>query len=155
MRQVRPGIDNIVFADIHDRLVDGNFPRRRLLGHHENCCQVSWAGWLGAAKLADRHSRFFGQREGLTGPEFNRRDPLGMIGTPVSTEGIAEREGIIEGVHATFLRLLRPSNDATSGRDRQAHSPPTLAGRSRSFGASFTAANERHDSHVHSAFVFN
>ena len=102
MRQVRPGIDNIVFADIHDRLVDGNFPRRRLLGHHENCCQVSWAGWFGTAKLADGYSRFFAQREGLTGPEFNLCDPLSMTGAPVSIEGI------VEGVHATFLRLRRP-----------------------------------------------
>jgi hypothetical protein len=82
--------------------VDGNFSRRRVLGHQQNHCQVSWAGRLGAAKLADRQSRFFSKREGLTGPELDRFGRLGTIDTPVSTEGI------VEGVHATFLRLSRP-----------------------------------------------
>jgi hypothetical protein len=100
LQQFRPGFDNIVFADIDDRLVHGDFPGRRVLGHHENGRQVSWAGWLGAAKLADRHSRFFSKREELTGPELDRRDLLGMIDIP------APIEGIVEGVHATLLRLL-------------------------------------------------
>ena len=95
----RPGFDNIVFADIDDRLVHRDFPGRRVLGHHENGRQVSWAGWLSAAKLADRHNRFFSEREALAGPELNRCDPLRTIDTAVSTEGI------VEGAHATFLRL--------------------------------------------------
>jgi hypothetical protein len=100
--EVHTSIANIGFANIHDRLVDRNFPRRRLLGQQENNCQISWAGWLGAAKLADRHNRFFSKREVLTGPELNRFDLLRTIDTVVSIEGI------VEGAHATFLRLLRP-----------------------------------------------
>src|ERR1700742_458035 len=92
-----------------------NFPRRHPLGHHENRCQISWAGWLSAAKLADRHSRFFTKREDLAGPEFDRGDPLGMIRIPLSTEGIAEGEGIVEGTHATFLRSLRPFRRRCAG----------------------------------------
>jgi len=88
--------------------MDGNFPRRRLLRHHKDPRQVAWAGWLGAAEFADRHGRVVTKRKDFSGPCLDRFNPLRMIGTLLSAEGITKGvvEGIIEGVHATFLRFL-------------------------------------------------
>jgi hypothetical protein len=102
VQELQTSIANIGFINIRHRLVDGNLPRRRPLGHQENYRHLSWAGWLGATELADRQSRVFRKREGLMGPELDRCDLLRTIDTCVSIERI------VEGAHVIFLRLLRP-----------------------------------------------
>ena len=80
-QQVQTRIENIEFTDIRDGLVDGYFVRRPFLGHHHNRCMLIWASWLAAGKFADRHDQFFSKREGLTGPELDRRGPIGKADT--------------------------------------------------------------------------